>query len=134
MPVTDDWDLEGLRRRSELLFGSPHRLPVAVLTAEAKRHELFAKAIAELAGIERKDAVRLLGDWRAADLLDVDETAPGPRPRGGQPNYLRRRDDKFWECMQALGEKYRRRPPGGAVATSAPAAPGPTGAGGRADG
>jgi hypothetical protein len=113
MPPTTAWNLDGLRRSSRLLFGSPHRLPVAVLTAEAARHELYANAIAEQAGIARKDAVRMLEDWRAAGLLMIDDPPIGPRPRGRQPQYLWRCEDQFWSCMLILGEDHRRTPAAG---------------------
>jgi hypothetical protein len=106
--MTEIWDLPGLRRRSQLLFGSRHRLPAAVFAATAGDGELFARAIADRAEIGTKDAVRLLNDWEVAGLLEPASPPEGPRRPGGQPQCFQRRDDQFWSCMQLLGEKYRR--------------------------
>jgi hypothetical protein len=107
---SDEWDLPAMRAWSDLVFGSPHRLPVAVLSAAAGRQELYAGYIAGRIGADRKEARRLLDDLQRAKLLAPAERPPGPRPQGKQPNYLWRCDDEFWSCIQELGERYRRRP------------------------
>jgi hypothetical protein len=102
------WDLHGLRQRSLLLFGSPHRLPVAVCAATAREGELFGAAIAKRAQIGRKDAIRLLHDWEVAGLLVSADPPAGPKHRGGQAEYFERLDDPFWTYMRGLAEPYRR--------------------------
>jgi hypothetical protein len=109
----DDWDLPAMRSWSDLVFGSPHRLPVAVLTAAATPKELYAACIARRVGTDRKEARRLLGDLERAKVLAPATPPPGSRPRGRPPEYLWRCDDEFWSCIQQLGERYRRRPPNG---------------------
>jgi hypothetical protein len=104
----DSWDLPGLRQRSQLLFGSPHRLPVAVLAATAGEGELFGSAIAERAEVGTKDAIRLLHAWEAAGLLAPAPPPPGPKRRGRPAEYFERREDLFWIYMRELAEPYRR--------------------------
>jgi len=118
LPLTEEnqpsWDLDGLRRRSELLFGSSHRLPIAVLAATAERHQLYARRIAQEAGVGDKESVRILGDLEEAHLLEPDEPPDQRLGRGRPPRYLWRTDDVFWGCVLALGERFRRQPPGSA--------------------
>jgi hypothetical protein len=107
----EKWDLAAMRAWSNLVFGSPHRLPVAVLASSAQRSELYAAQIADGIGTERKDAGRLLGDLQRAKVLIRAEAPPGPRPRGKQPAYMWRCDDAFWSCIEQLAERYRRGSP-----------------------
>ena len=99
----------GLRRRSQALFGNQHRLAVAVLAATAAEDELYARRIAERAGIADEEARRQIDRLRQAGLL---EAAAGPPPtphrRGRRPDYLRRLDDDAWRALEGLGRVYRR--------------------------
>lgn len=111
MALTDDWNLEELRLRSKLLFGSAHRLPAAIAAGSTKSDRLYAALIAEQAQIPKRDAGRLINDWKAAHLLEdapSDETNRGP---GRPPECVRRIDDDFWTYMQELGARYRRKHP-----------------------
>ncbi len=108
----DEWDLDGLRDRSAALFGSEHRLVVAVYAAVAEPEQLYAGWIARQARISRKEAGKHLRKLQAADVLErVERTPPADRGRGQPPDYLWRRDDRFWEGVLALGERFRRAPP-----------------------
>jgi hypothetical protein len=110
---SEEWDLPAMRAWSDLVFGSPHRLPVAVMSAAATREELYAGFIAGRVGTDRKEAGRLLGDLQRAKVLAQAERPPGSRPQGKPPSYLWRCDDEFWSCIQQLGERYRRGPASG---------------------
>jgi hypothetical protein len=64
----------------------------------------------------REQAVRELAHFAAAMLL-VSLTDPRrPRGRGRPARLLERRDDEAWAALQALGERFRRPPPGGSGA------------------
>jgi hypothetical protein len=106
-----DWRWEEVRARSVALFGSPHRLRVALLLSLAEGDELYAARIARAAGIDNKEAVRELGHFEAAELLVEVSSPPGPRPRGRPARLLARRDEEAWAALQALGERFRRPPP-----------------------
>ena len=106
----DDWDLTQMREFSHLVFGSRHRLPVAVMAAEADPGELYAARISQLVGSDRKEAARLLRNLERARLLrrvDISDD----RGRGRPPTVFVRVDDDAWSSLQALGERYRRSPP-----------------------
>ena len=108
-----EWRWEEVRARSEALFGSPHRLRVALLASLAESDELYAACIARAAGIDRKEAVRELAHFEAAELLVEISGSPRPRRRGRPARVLERRDDDAWAALQALGERFRRPPPPG---------------------
>lgn len=96
--------------RSEALFGSPHRLRVALLASLADADELYAARIARHAEIDRKEAVRELAHFEAADLLAPVVRVPSKSGRGRPARFLERRDEAAWKALQALGERYRRLP------------------------
>jgi hypothetical protein len=97
-----------MRAFSTLVLGSPHRLPVAVIAANAKPGELYASHVARRVKTDPKEAARLLGDLLDANVLEPAERPAGPAPRGRPRNYLRRCDEEFWDCIQLLGSRYRR--------------------------
>ncbi len=106
-----DWHWEAVRERSKALFGSPHRLRVALLSSLADPDELYAAQIARAAKIRNKEAIRELTHLEQARLLvEVSATSPAAS-RGRPPRLLERRDDQAWEALQALGERFRRPPP-----------------------
>ena len=107
-----DWRWEEVRGRSAALFGSPHRLRVALLVSLADAEELYAARIARAARIDRKEAVRELAHFEEAELLVEAGRPAEPRRRGRPARLLQRRDDEAWAALQALGERFRRPPPG----------------------
>lgn len=109
--LDEEWDLTAMRAWSNLVFGSPFRLPVAAIAAGAPRSQLYSGLIADQVGTDRKEARRLLENLQRAKVLEPAEAPPGPRPRGKQPVYLRHCDDEFWRCIEQLAERYRRGPP-----------------------
>lgn len=100
------WDLESLRRRSGLLLGSRHRLPVLVLAATLPPEELYAARVAARAQVARRDAGRILGDLVAADLLERGKKLAGARGRPGDG--LQRVDDEVWAQLIDLARPYER--------------------------
>jgi predicted ArsR family transcriptional regulator len=110
-----NWRWDEVRARSDALFGSPHRLRVALLASVADADELYAARIAEEADIGRKEAVRELAHFEAAELLVAVTATHRPRRRG-RPARLFERRDEAWNALQALGERFRRPPPGGSGA------------------
>jgi hypothetical protein len=116
-----EWDLPAMRAWSNLVFGSPHRLPVAVLSASAEPGELYAQRIAKAVGTDVKEARRLLSDLQRAKVLQSVDAPAGPRGRGRPPKHLWRCDDQFWGYIQKLGERYRR--PAATSRTLKPPAP-----------
>jgi predicted ArsR family transcriptional regulator len=109
----DAWRWDEVRSRSRALFGSPHRLRIALLVSVADSDELYAARIANAAEVGRKEAVRQLGHLQAAGLL-VKAGAGQPSGAGRPPELYERRDEQSWEALQALGERFRRRPRGAA--------------------
>lgn len=108
------WRWHEVSARSSALFGSPHRLRVALLLSIADDDELYASRVGEAAGIGRKEAVRELAHFEAAELL-LPATESKPTGRRGRPaRLLERRDEEAWAALQALGERYRRPGPPGA--------------------
>lgn len=107
-----NWRWDEVGGRSYALFGSPHRLRMALLASLADGDELYAARIARAAEIGNKEAVRELAHFEQADLLVEVTRRPGPRPRGRPARLLERRDDEAWAALQALGERFRRPPPG----------------------
>jgi predicted ArsR family transcriptional regulator len=105
-PIRGRWDLRGLSARSVALCGSEHRLPVAIVIAEAERNELYAAAVARAAGITRMEATRQFEALRHAGLL-----VPAGRQRSsgaGRPAALFARTDRLgWAGLVALGARYR---------------------------
>lgn len=106
-----DWRWGEVRGRSDALFGSPHRLRVALLVSLADPDELYAACIAKAAQIDRKEACRELADLEAAELLAPVTRDGRPRQRGRPARYLERRDADAWSALQTLGERFRRPPP-----------------------
>jgi len=111
-----NWRWDEVRARSDALFGSPHRLRIALLASVADADELYAARIADEADIGRKEAVRELAHFEAADLLVPVTATQRPRRRGRPARMLERRDEEAWNALQALGERFRRPPPGGSGA------------------
>lgn len=109
--IEADWRWGEVRARSDALFGSPHRLRVALLVSLADPDELYAARIATAAQIDRKEAGRELADLETAELLIEVSRDERPRRRGRPARYLERRDDEAWAALQALGERFRRPPP-----------------------
>jgi hypothetical protein len=107
-----DWRWDEVRGRSQALFGSSHRLRVALLASVADGDELYAARIARAAEIGNKEAVRELAHFEQAELLVEVTARPGPRLRGRPARLLERRDEAAWAALQALGERFRRPPPG----------------------
>jgi predicted ArsR family transcriptional regulator len=98
-----------LRLRSAALFGSQHRLPVAVLVAEAAPDELYAAGIARKAEITRMEATRQIDSLRRAGLLAASERMSAERV--GRPAALFQRTDPVaWAGVLSLGARYRLRP------------------------
>jgi len=102
------WNWEPVVARSKALFGSPHRLPVALLVSLAEADELYAACIAEAAQIDRKEAAREFEHLQSADLLIPVSREIKPRPRGRPAQFMERRDDYAWSALQALGERFRQ--------------------------
>lgn len=94
--------------RSERLFGSRHRLPLAAAIADAS--ELFyAAEFAEALEVHPREVGRQLDALERAGLVertdppeDLKRAAPGR-----VPFFFRRRDEDFWECLGRLAEPYR---------------------------
>jgi predicted ArsR family transcriptional regulator len=108
-----EWRWDDVRARSVALFGSPHRLRVALLASLAEGDELYAARIARAAQIDNKEAVRELAHFEAAELLVEVSRAPATTRRRGRPaRLLERHDEEAWAALQALGERFRRPPPG----------------------
>jgi hypothetical protein len=106
-----NWDWEGVLARSEALFGSPHRLRVALLLSVADQEELYAARIGGAAGIDRKQATRELAAFEQAQILLPRSDKPTPRRRGRPADLVTRADEDAWSALQALGERFRRTPP-----------------------
>jgi predicted ArsR family transcriptional regulator len=106
---TADWDIEGMRTWSKTVFRRDHRLAVAVASLEAGKRELYAEAIAEQLDLTSKEVGTHLRDFERAGLL-VPSKMKGPTSKqGGRPGglFVRTQDD-FWNCLQELGERFRR--------------------------
>lgn len=114
-----NWNWESVRERSEALFGSPHRLRVALLISLAEPEELYAARIAQAAELGNKEVTREFAHLEAAKLLAQVSRSAAPSGRGRPPRMLQRRDDQAWDALQALGERFRRRPPGAEPETAA---------------
>jgi hypothetical protein len=113
------WRWSEVAVRSDALFGSPHRLRVALLVGIADADELYAAKIAHEAGIDRTEAMRELAHFQAAEMLVPAARPPkdqGQRGRGRPPQYLQRRDEQAWAALEALGARFRRSPPQRATA------------------
>lgn len=105
------WDWNAVRERSEALFGSPHRLGVALLVAGAEPGELYAARIAEAANVDRRQAARELEDFRRAEVLVFTGEFHHEGGRGRPGELMARREEEAWEALQALGERFRRPTP-----------------------
>jgi hypothetical protein len=103
-----NWNWEPVVARSKALFGSPHRLPVALLVSLADADELYAACIAEAAEIDRKEATREFKHLQSADLLIPVSREIKLRARGRPAQFMERRDDYAWSALQALAERFRQ--------------------------
>jgi hypothetical protein len=102
-------DLELMRQWSERMFGSKHRLPVAVAAIDAERGELYPQLIAKRLGIRDPEVRRQFQVLRGAGLLERDRSTRATRTGGRLPDLYRRTDDEFWRCLEGLGDRFRRR-------------------------
>src|SRR5688500_124307 len=95
--IDADWEWEAMAERSHALFGSPHRLRVALLVSIADPDELYAARIAEHAGLKRTEAIRQLEGLEKAELLGPGSFVPVRRRPGKPARYLKRHDEQAWE-------------------------------------
>jgi hypothetical protein len=103
--IRETCDLPALQGRSSALFGSQHRLAVALLAAEAEPEELYAAALAHAAEITRMEAARQLDSLRRAGLLVPGGYLSSGGP-GRPPALFRRTDAVAWAGLLALGHGF----------------------------
>lgn len=123
----EGWDWTEIEQFSLRVFGSSHRLSVLLLAADAEPKRLYVEAIAKCIGVgtqPKEAATKELGRFTREQLQDLKDAAllrdnhhPPRRPKGlngrTPTTYLARTDDHFWECLQELGDRFRKQPRGG---------------------
>jgi hypothetical protein len=124
------YDWVAIKKFSQSVFGCEHRLAVLVLAAHASDFELYANglhtALANRPG-NRGVFENFVRDQVAALktgglLKDAPEEtqalwkehrrkhAGNPKGAGAPPKLLCRTEDEFWDCLQTLGDRFRRYP------------------------
>lgn len=102
---------------SAALFGNRHRLAVAIAIRAVSRqepHNLYKQALADALGLTDSEIEKHFRDFKNIGLLEKDPEPPSPpkkRGRGKPPTVFRITDDKFWHCLDELGQRFRRPPP-----------------------
>jgi predicted ArsR family transcriptional regulator len=101
-----------MRDFSRRLFGSEHRLEVAlaILEIDSKEpHRLYKQALADELGVTDREVEKHLSVFKEIGMLEKHPDPPPPekRGRGQPPKVLRRREDHFWNCLGELGERFR---------------------------
>lgn len=108
---------EDMTRFSADLFGNQHRLAVAMAiraVSEHEPHNLYKQALANALDLTDSEIEKHFRDFKSIGLLEKDPDPPRPpkkRGRGKPPTVLRITDDKFWHCLDELGQRFRRPPP-----------------------
>ena len=112
METQTDHDWDAMRKWSKAIFRRDHRLAVAIAAISAEPGKLYAEAIASELGIAQTEAARHLEAFESVGMLQRDQTIRKSGPQGGRPGaaYSRTTDD-FWNCLEELGERFRRTPP-----------------------
>ena len=109
---TSAFDLGQMRRWSDAVFGREHRLEIAIALSRAGRNELYAAGIANRIGVSEGEVGETLRDFAVAELLArSSRRGPVSRNGGAPPKLFARIDDEFWDCIQRLGDQFRREPP-----------------------
>ncbi len=108
------WDSERVQGFSRQLFGKVHRLEVALAIlalSDRDPQRIYKEALANALGVGDTEVEKHLSAFRKLGLLErhpQPPKAPGKRGPGRPPIILRPTSDHFWECLQELGERFRR--------------------------
>jgi hypothetical protein len=111
------WDADEVQSFSGQLFGSRHRLGVAlaiIMVSSAEPYNLYKQALAEKLDVKDPEVEKHLRTFRELGVLERHPDPPPPpttRGRGRPPTILQPTDDQFWTCLEDLGRRFRRRPP-----------------------
>jgi hypothetical protein len=103
-----------MREFSRRLFGNEHRLEVALTILELganEPHRLYKQALADELGVTDHEIEKHLSAFRELDMLEWHPDPPPPPKKQGPgkpPKVLRCRDDHFWQCLNELGDRFRR--------------------------
>ncbi len=103
---------------SRRLFGMSHRLEVALAILDLQDeepHNLYKEALANLLGVTDAEVEKHLRAFRSIGMLEDHPDPPAPpekRGRGRPPAVLQPTGDEFWNCLEELGNRFRRSPPG----------------------
>jgi hypothetical protein len=112
------WNPDAVHKYSENLFGSSRRLEIALMILQVSReepHNLYKQALADRLRVSDGLMEKHLRVFRKAGLLEEHPIPPSPpqqRGRGKPPLIYRQTSDEFWDCLQGLGDRFRRQPPG----------------------
>jgi hypothetical protein len=110
------WDTAEVQTLSATLFGNRHRLEVALaiaLMSQSAPDKLYRQALADLLEIRDPEVEKQLRVFRKIGLIEKHPNPPPPpakRGPGRPPIILRKTSDHFWECLQELGDRFRRPP------------------------
>lgn len=125
----DAYDWQAIEDFSRSAFGCEHRLSVLVLAAHAGVGELYAECLHDALASRREGRTieafvrRQLKALRSGGML-VDappeekamwkqrqqQRLDNPRGAGRPPKMFSRTEDEFWDCLQSLGDRFRRYP------------------------
>lgn len=105
MEKQDSIDWEAMEEWSGTLFGSIHRLPVAVAVLELGPDRAYPQAV--------KDRLGLKSSTRAKEELErlvsagvLKKAVERPRAgRGRTPKVYPKCDDEFWDCLAELSRR-----------------------------
>jgi hypothetical protein len=126
----DAYDWSAIEDFSRSVFGCEHRLSVLVLAAHAGAAELYVGGLhaallsrpGDRGVIEtfvRKQLKALEAGGMLVDAPEEEkvlwkkhqrERATNAKGAGTSPKLLCRTEDEFWDCLQTLGDRFRRYP------------------------
>jgi hypothetical protein len=114
---TFSWDADRVQAFSAQMFGNKHRLEVALAILalrELDPQRVYKQALADALGVRDSEVAKHIKVFRDLELLEPYPSPRGPasRPAGRPPLVLRPTPDHFWDCLQELGDRFRRPPPG----------------------
>jgi DNA-binding MarR family transcriptional regulator len=102
-----------MKRFSKRLFGNEHRLEVALTIlelAETEPHRLYKQALADELGVTDREIEMQLRRFRALGMIERHPdppASPEKRGPGAPPQVFRCSDDRFWNCLDELGNRFR---------------------------
>ena len=108
MAETSDWDFSAMEAWSKAVF-KPNRLSIAVLAKASRPEDLYPSSIAKRLGLSPDTVGDHFRDLSDAGLLAKSKAKAAASRKGGRPGELYvRTEDEFWNCLQELGERFRR--------------------------